>query len=82
MLSCEEVTRLVSESMDRRLPLSRRIPMRMHLRMCNLCAKYRRQLLMMRQAVRRYASEATADAGALSAGTVARIKDNLKKRGA
>ncbi len=54
MLSCKEVTRLVSESLDRKLPLSQRIAMRMHLLMCKLCSRYKKQLLLIREAIRHY----------------------------
>jgi predicted anti-sigma-YlaC factor YlaD len=57
MLSCEEVTRLLSDSMDRRLPLRQQVAVRMHLFMCKLCSRYRRQLLFLREAMRRYAED-------------------------
>ena len=51
MLSCEETFRLVSESLDRQLPLRQRIAVRMHLLMCKACSRARRQLLFMRKAI-------------------------------
>lgn len=53
MLSCEETSRLVSESLDRQLPLRQRIAVRMHLLMCKACARARQQLLFMRKAILR-----------------------------
>jgi hypothetical protein len=52
MYNCKEVTRMVSESLDRRLPLRQRIGLRFHLFMCKLCSRYRRQLLILREAMR------------------------------
>jgi len=52
MLSCREVTRLVSESLDRELPLRQRMSMKMHLMMCKLCSRYSKQLAGLREAVR------------------------------
>lgn len=60
MLSCKDVTKLVSESMDRSLPLGKRIGVRLHLFICKFCARYERQLLLIRETVRRLA--ATVDA--------------------
>jgi len=60
MLSCKDVTKLVSESMDRSLPLGKRIGMRLHLVFCKWCARYERQLLLIRETVGRLA--ATVDA--------------------
>ena len=52
MLSCREVTRLVSESLDRELPLRQRMSTKMHLMMCKLCSRYSKQLAGLREAVR------------------------------
>jgi len=57
MLSCKETTLLVSESMDRTLPLGRRLAKRFHLMMCVLCARYERQLLMLREVLKRLGAE-------------------------
>lgn len=52
MLSCKEVSRLVSRSLDHPLPIGNRLAVRMHLMICKLCSRYRRQLLFLRQATR------------------------------
>lgn len=51
MLRCREISKLVSESMERDLPLSQRMQLRMHLMMCRLCAGFARQVRLLRQAV-------------------------------
>jgi hypothetical protein len=53
MLSCKDVTQLLSEAMDRSLPLGKRIGVRLHLLICKFCARYERQLLQIRETVRR-----------------------------
>ena len=53
MLSCKDVTQLLSESMDHSLPLVKRTGVRLHLLMCRFCARYERQLLLIRETVRR-----------------------------
>lgn len=53
MLSCKDVTRLLSEAMDRSLPLGKRIGVRLHLLICKFCARYERQLVLIRETVRR-----------------------------
>ena len=61
MLACKDVTRLVSQSMDASLPVGKRIGVRFHLLICKLCARYRQQLLLIRETVRRLVeSEGTA----------------------
>jgi len=82
MLSCKDVTQLISESMDRPLPLRKRIGMRLHLLMCKFCSRYERQLLLIRETVRRLV--ATEDrpegvpGGLLSEETKVRIRKSLR----
>jgi hypothetical protein len=56
MLSCKDVTKLISESMDASLPMGRRIGVRFHLIICKWCARYERQLVLIRDTARRLAS--------------------------
>jgi hypothetical protein len=56
MLSCKEVTQLISESMDISLPIGKRIGMHLHLLICKFCSRYERQLLLIRETVRRLAA--------------------------
>jgi hypothetical protein len=50
MFSCKDVSRLVSESMDRELPFYQRVLLRMHLLMCKYCARCREQFEAIRAA--------------------------------
>lgn len=54
MLSCKEVSRLVSDSLDHKLSLWSRLQVRLHLMMCSFCSHFRRQVLFLRSAVRDY----------------------------
>jgi len=56
MLNCKEVTHLLSEAQDRKLGLGERLPLRLHLAMCQGCRNYGRQLDLLREATRGYAS--------------------------
>ena len=49
MFKCKEVTRIVSESMDRDLVFHERIALKIHLFMCKYCARYKHQLLALRE---------------------------------
>lgn len=84
MLSCKEVSRLVSESLDRSLPLWQRAQVWMHLLMCRFCSRFREQTIFLRDAARRYfpASEVTAaqPGVGLSAEARDRIKQSLRSR--
>jgi len=52
MFNCKEITRMVSESMDRNLPVHQRMGIRIHLLMCKFCSRYRRQLFFIRETLR------------------------------
>jgi Putative zinc-finger len=54
MLKCKEITHLVSESQDRKLGLSERMQLEMHLVMCTGCSNFRRQMAFLRAACSRY----------------------------
>ncbi|MFP4348271.1 MAG: zf-HC2 domain-containing protein [Thermodesulfobacteriota bacterium] len=56
---CKEVTRMVSESMDRDLPLIQRMKMRMHLVMCKYCSRFEKQLALLRKAGQSLATHRT-----------------------
>ena len=56
MLSCKDATRLLSEAMDHSLPLGKRVGVRLHLLLCTFCARYQRQLLLLRETARRLAA--------------------------
>jgi putative zinc finger protein len=57
MLLCKEVTRLVSESLDRRLALIERVRLQLHFRICESCRYFREQMTFIRQACQRYLNE-------------------------
>ena len=48
MLTCKEATQLISESLDHKLSFRQQVAVRIHLLMCKFCARYRKQLLMLR----------------------------------
>lgn len=61
MLSCKEVTHLLSDSQDRKLMLGERINLEMHLAMCKGCTNFRKQMEFLRMACRRYAGKGMHD---------------------
>lgn len=56
MLSCKEVTHLLSEAQDRKLSLAEKIHLEMHLAMCKGCRNFKSQMSFLRAACKRYAS--------------------------
>src|SRR5215472_8436216 len=58
MLNCRQVTRLVSQSMDARLPWYQRLAVRFHLLYCVWCRRYKAQIQFLRKAAKGLAMEA------------------------
>jgi hypothetical protein len=81
MPSCDVVSRMISDSLDRPLPLWGRLRIRLHLMFCRFCTRYRRQLMAMRNMFennhqKEEASQATDQPG-LSDSARERIKQSL-----
>ena len=53
MLTCKEVSRLVSQGLDRRLGFGERIALRVHLSICEGCSNFSKQVAFLRKAVAR-----------------------------
>ncbi len=78
--TCAQVTRLVSESMDRQISLAERVKVLAHFLVCVWCRRYRDQLHLIRLNTLRYPVivEKT-EAALLSREARARILDSMKR---
>ena len=56
-LPCDEVVRLVSQSFDADLPWDERAAIRSHLVYCTACRRFRRQMVLLRDLLERYAEQ-------------------------
>jgi hypothetical protein len=54
MLSCKEVSMLLSQAQERRLGWRETLGLELHLILCDGCASFRAQLAFIRAAVQRY----------------------------
>ena len=50
LLSCKEVTRLASRSLDEELPRRQRIALRLHALLCRTCARFLKEIEFLRAA--------------------------------
>lgn len=55
MLSCKEISLLLSRSCDQHLTWRERLAVRLHLLYCRGCARFEKQLRFLRAAARRFA---------------------------
>ena len=82
MFNCNEISKKVSESFDRTLPLHQRMMIRIHLMMCKYCSRFKRQLVIIRKAIRSEDENAAGpvDSSALSSDARDRIKRSLQNQ--
>ena len=57
MLSCKEITHLLSESQDRKITVSERVHLEMHLAICKGCKNFKSQMSFLREACKRYGKD-------------------------
>ena len=54
MLSCKEISVLLSQAQERRLGLGEWLGLKLHLMLCDGCANFRKQLDFIRAAIKRF----------------------------
>ncbi len=80
MMSCKEVSRLLSESMERKLSFWERIGLWFHLSMCKLCNGFSKDLQQLREAARRHAEDVENDTGDSDAVLSSEARERMKRR--
>jgi hypothetical protein len=78
MLRCREISKLVSESMERDLPLRQRLGVHVHLMMCRLCFGFARQLRLLRRGARENPERLGPEEGAPDAGLPEEARERIK----
>lgn len=82
MMSCKEASELMSQALDIRLPLSRRIGLRIHVWLCTMCARYEKQLQFLQRAAARYAghtAQSMRDDSALNPAAAQKIAQKIRE---
>lgn len=74
MLSCKEVARLVSESLDHKLSFWQRVRLKLHLKACHVCAEYSKQMDLLFSALRRHIDKVSPQQGLDET-----VKDEMKE---
>jgi hypothetical protein len=79
--TCRDTTPLISEMMDHTLPLGKRLRVRFHLAICDVCGFYKKQLETVRALARKLGREEdlTQKEAVLSDEAKSKIKDSLKQ---
>jgi hypothetical protein len=81
-LTCKRAAALLSASMERAPALGERLLLRLHLRACSACARYKAQLHALRRVLRQHAGRIEerpdSDAPALTPDARSRLKRSLR----
>lgn len=81
LTSCRQAARSLAESLERPLPLHRRMGLSLHLMMCAACRQYRRQVIGLNRLVRRRVRETSGPVMELDAVTRQRLLERLRQTG-
>jgi hypothetical protein len=76
MLTCKEVSKLVSESLDRKLSMWQRVGLWMHIGMCGLCRRFRKDLRHIHDETRQHID----DIGPETAASDVKLSDESRDR--
>jgi hypothetical protein len=64
-LSCDESSRLISDDLERPLSRAERLALRLHLMVCRRCRKFRRNLELLRDLLRRRSEQRLSESDVL-----------------
>ena len=78
MLSCREITALLSKESLTKLSLKEKIELRLHLMMCKLCARYAKQIKFISRVFKMLPEQSEQEEG-LSSEAKLRIKQKLSE---
>jgi hypothetical protein len=79
ILTCREVSQLLSERQERPLGFRERWGLRLHLWLCVSCRRFERQLELLRGAMRSLRQRAEADAAAGDAGLPPDARERIRR---
>ena len=79
MFSCKQVTQIVSESLDKKLPFWTRVQLRMHLAMCGLCSRFRKTMIRVDREVNQRAEEIERNVGDDESKLSADARDRIQR---
>ncbi len=79
MLNCKQASELVSQSLDRPLPWTKRLQLWFHLMICKLCMRFFKQMNAMHQAAHHMQNKIESDESIkLSDSAKQKIREHLK----
>mgnify|MGYP003439061459 FL=1 len=79
LFTCQDMSHLLSDGMDRTLPFHTRLRMRFHLLICVLCRRYKQQLALIRNVLRKNGTTLNDDTRAHAPGLTPEAKARIQR---
>lgn len=80
MISCKEAAKISSELLDHNVPIYRRVLLWLHLKACQTCFFYKRQIHALRKILCHYPETIEDDPAALSRDSQERMRHLIKQK--
>ena len=79
MPSCKDIAMELTESLDQKLPLRRRIRLMSHMAICGECQRFKRQILFIREAIQKICDPMVIESHSMSPAFREELKKTVKK---
>lgn len=83
MLNCKDMTKLISDSLERKMSFRQRMELWLHIMMCGMCRRFRSNIIELRKRVRgskALLDQAEATASPMSPAAKARLEEVIKRQ--
>ena len=83
MLNCKDMTKLISDSLERKMSFRQRMELWLHIMMCGMCRRFRSNIIELRKRVRgskALLDQAEATAFPMSPAAKARLEEVIKRQ--
>ena len=83
MLNCKDMTKLISDSLERKISVRQRMELWLHIMMCGMCRRFRSNIIELRKRVRGskgLLDQADIATAALPPATKARLEEAVKRQ--
>ncbi|BBM85695.1 zf-HC2 domain-containing protein [Candidatus Uabimicrobium amorphum] len=77
MLRCKDIAKLLSDSLEKELPWTQRVEIRLHLMICYVCRRYWKQLRFLHNCITNYYDKKLDKDPALSQESKKRMQDKI-----
>lgn len=83
MLNCKDMTKLISDSLERKISVRQRMELWLHIMMCGMCRRFRSNIIELRKRVsvsKGLLDQADIASAALPPATKARLEEAVKRQ--